>query len=70
MNSTRKAYMYKDTKWANQIISFQDDEGKWGYFHTLFNDSQSPYTTEKALKRLEILGYTIKDDCIQKQFHI
>lgn len=58
--------MYKKSKWANQIISFQDNEGKWGYFHTLFNDNQSPYTTEKALKRLEILGYTIEDDCIQK----
>lgn len=58
--------MYKNSKWANQIIELQDSEGKWGYFHTLFNDSQFPYTTEKALKRLEILGYTIADDCIQK----
>lgn len=58
--------MYKKSKWANQIIEWQDNEGKWGYFHTLFNDSQSPYTTEKALKRLEILGYTIADDCIKK----
>ena len=58
--------MYKNSKWANQIIECQDNEGKWGYFHTLYNDNQSPYTTEKALKRLEILGYTIVDDCIQK----
>ena len=58
--------MYKNSKWARQIISLQDSDGKWGYFHTLFCDSQSPYTTEKALKRLEILGYTIEDDCIQK----
>ncbi len=58
--------MYKNSKWANQIIELQDSEGKWGYFHTLFNDSKSPYTTEKALKRLEILGYTIADDCIKK----
>jgi hypothetical protein len=59
-------YMYKNSKWATEIIKYQDNEGKWGYFHTLFKDSQSPYTTEKALKRLEILGYTIKDDCINK----
>ena len=58
--------MYKDTKWAKQIISLQDDEGKWGYFHTLYGDSKSSYTTEKALRRLEVLGYTIEDDCIQK----
>ena len=59
-------YMYKKSKWATEIIKYQDSEGKWGYFHTLSKDSKSPYTTEKALKRLEILGYTIKDDCIQK----
>ena len=58
--------MHKDTRWAQQIISLQDEEGKWGYFHTLFTDSKSPITTEKALKRLEILGYTIEDNCIKK----
>lgn len=49
--------MHKDTRWAQQIISLQDEDGKWGYFHTLFTDSKSPITTEKALKRLEILGH-------------
>ncbi len=58
--------MYKNTKWAKEIISLQDEEGKWGYFHTLFADSKSSYTTEKALKRLEKLGYTIEDAYIQK----
>lgn len=58
--------MHKDTKWAKQIISLQDKEGKWGYFHTLYGDSKSSYTTETALRRLEVLGYTIEDDCIQK----
>lgn len=56
--------MHKDNKWAKQIISLQDEEGKWGYFHTLSSDSKTPITTEKALKRLEILGYTIEDNCI------
>lgn len=58
--------MYKNTKGAKEIISLQDEEGKWGYFHTLFADSKSSYTTEKALKRLEKLGYTIEDAYIQK----
>lgn len=38
------------------IISLQNKEGKWGYFHTLYCDSTSPVTTKKALRRLEILG--------------
>ena len=59
--------MHKDTRWAQQIISLQDEDGKWGYFHTLFTDSKSPITTEKALKRLEILGYTIEDNCIKEK---
>lgn len=50
---------------AQQIISLQDKEGKWGYFHTLYRDSASPVTTEKALRRLEILGYTIEEQCIR-----
>jgi hypothetical protein len=58
--------MYKQTKCARDILSLQDSEGKWGYFHTHFSDSPCPYTTESALRRLEVLGYTIKDDCIQR----
>ena len=27
--------MHKDAKWAKQIISLQDSEGKWGIFHSL-----------------------------------
>lgn len=58
--------MHKDTKWAKQIIALQDDEGKWGYFHSLSQFYNSPITTEQALRRLERLGYTIEDECIQK----
>ena len=58
--------MYKSSTWANRILSLQDHQGAWGYFHTLSADSPSPYTTEAALKRLEILGYTIADECIQR----
>lgn len=58
--------MHKDSKWAKEIISLQNKEGAWGYFHTLSEPNKNPVTTEQALRRLEILGYTIEDDCIQK----
>ena len=58
--------MHKDGKWARQIISLQDSDGKWGCFHSLSQFYDAPLTTEQALRRLERLGYTIEDDCIQK----
>ncbi len=58
--------MYKDSKWAKEIISLQDKDGLWGYFHTLSEPKKQPITTEQALRRLQILGYTIEDTCIQK----
>lgn len=58
--------MHKDTKWAKDIIALQQPDGKWGCFHSLSQSYQSPITTEQALRRLQILGYTIEDPCIQK----
>lgn len=59
--------MHKDGKWARQIIELQDSEGKWGIFHSMSQPtSASKFTTEQALRRLERLGFTIKDECIQK----
>ena len=58
--------MHKNGKWAKQIISLQDEEGKWGDFHSLSQFSDSVITTEQALRRLERLGYTIGDECIRK----
>ncbi len=58
--------MYKNSKWAKEIIDLQKKDGSWGYFHTLSEPNKFPITTEQALRRLEILGYTINDDCIQK----
>lgn len=58
--------MHKDGKWAKQIIALQDTDGKWGWFHSLSQFSDLPLTTEQALRRLERLGYTIEDECIQK----
>jgi len=58
---------YKDGKWAKKIIELQHKDGSWGFFHSLSNPtSQQPMTTEQALRRLEILGYTINDKPIQK----
>ena len=58
--------MHRDTKWAKNIISLQDNEGKWGFFHSLSQPSNATMTTEQALRRLKYLGFTIEDDCIQK----
>lgn len=53
--------MHKDVKWAKQIISLQDSEGKWGIFHSLSKPTNNT-TTEQALRRFERLGYTIEDE--------
>lgn len=58
--------MHKDSKWAKNIIALQENDGKWGWFHSLSQFYDAPITTEQALRRLERLGYTIEDTCIQK----
>lgn len=58
--------MHKDGKWAKQIIALQESDGKWGWFHSLSQFYDAPVTTEQALRRLQYLGYTIEDECIQK----
>lgn len=57
---------YKNGKWAKQIIAMQNPDGGWDCFHTLRGDSKIPFTTETALSRLELLGYTAEDACIKK----
>lgn len=58
--------MYKEGKWAKQILDQQDERGLWGPFHTLANPVSGLISTEQAIQRLEILGYTINDPPIQK----
>lgn len=58
--------MYKNSKWARNIIDLQHDDGSWGCFHSLSQSSESPITTEQALRRLSILGYNFGDEPIQK----
>jgi hypothetical protein len=58
---------YKSSVWAERIISLQNSSGNWGYFHTLSASSKiSTITTEQALRRLQILGFTENDKVINK----
>jgi len=53
---------YKNSRWAHEIIALQKDDGSWGCFHSLsYPSKRYPLTTEQAIRRLEILGYTIND---------
>lgn len=58
--------MYKTGKWARQIIARQEPDGSWGRFHSMCSADRSPLTTEMALRRLERLGLTKDDACIQR----
>lgn len=55
-------------KWATEIISLQNTDGTWGdMFHSLCPPNRRyPMTTEQALRRLRILGFTIKDEPVHK----
>jgi hypothetical protein len=58
---------YKNGKWGKKIIELQHDDGSWGFFHTLSNPNpRQPMTTEQALRRLYVLGFSIDDKPIQK----
>ena len=58
--------MHKNGKWAKQIIEWQNADGSWGDYHSLAVAGNSRITTEQAVRRLERVGYTIEDECIQK----
>ena len=49
-----------------KILSLQDEEGKWGNFHSMSKFVNTTITTEHALSRLKRLGYTIEDECIKR----
>ncbi len=59
---------YRNGKIAQSIIELQNDDGTWGYeFHSLaLPNKNKPLTTEQALRRLKILGFTIDDAPIRK----
>jgi len=56
-----------DSVWAKKIISAQNSDGSWGFFHTMCSISDSKkITTEQALRRLKNLGFTKEDKVISK----
>lgn len=62
----KRAALYKGGKWASQLISLQHEDGKWGTFHSMSQFYDAPITTEQALRRLQLLGFTEEDDCIRR----
>lgn len=59
---------YKDSQSAKEIIALQKEDGTWGSsFHSLsVPKGTKEFTTEQALRRLWILGFTIEDEVIWK----
>lgn len=59
---------YKNTKSAKDILKLQKEDGTWGnQFHSLaLPNNRYPLTTEQALRRLKILGFTLEDEPIQR----
>lgn len=59
-----KAY---ESKWVQEIINLQHEDGSWGFFHALSQPSNKrSITTEQALRRLRILGLTKDDECVRR----
>lgn len=57
---------YKNGKWAKEILDSRNAESMWGIFHTLSQPVKNkPITTEQAIRRLRILGFTKDDAPIQ-----
>lgn len=59
---------HKDGKYVKDIIELQNDDGTWGQvFHSLSQPNKKhPLTTEQALRRQKVLGFTINDTPIRK----
>ena len=64
MMKERTISQMRQGTWAQKLLAAQNEDGGWGCFHTL--SAGAPTTTEQALRRLEILGFTEDDTCIQK----
>lgn len=54
------------TKWVEDILILQKEDGSFGDFHSLSHSSNYSITTEQALRRLKILGLDYGDLCIKK----
>jgi len=57
---------HKNGIWARQILDSRNGEGMWGTFHTLSRPvSNKAITTEQAIRRLRIVGFTKEEEAIQ-----
>lgn len=57
---------HKDGKWAGKILDGRNGEGMWGDFHALSRPvGNKPITTEQAIRRLRILGFTKEDEPVR-----
>ena len=56
---------FKEGKWAKQILALQQADGSWGQFHSMSRQNGYALTTEQALRRLQHLGFSMQDSCIQ-----
>lgn len=60
---------HKSGRWAAGILEMQNPDGTWGNgFHTLSvpDRRRGLMTTEQALRRLKVLGFTIEDEPIRR----
>lgn len=64
LTEAKKAVL--ETKHVKDILSLQQSNGSWGFFHSLSMPDQYPMTTEQALRRLRILGLDYNDLPIKK----
>ncbi|MBO5254126.1 MAG: hypothetical protein J6C51_09320 [Clostridia bacterium] len=55
---------HRYSKQAEKILALQKEDGSWGKFHSL--SIGEVCTTEGALRRLMILGYTVEDECLHR----
>lgn len=55
-----------NTERVKNIVRLQQNDGSFGYFHSLSCSSNYSITTEQALRRLKALGLDYGDLCIQK----
>ena len=54
------------TRWVEDIVKLQWDDGSWGEFHSMSKFSKNGMTTEQGLRRLLVLGLDYDDQPIQK----
>ncbi len=57
---------FKNGKWAQQLLAKQQPDGSWGQFHSMSRTNGYAVTTEQALTRLQRLGFSMQDGCVQK----